>query len=59
MLLSAPNLEFAFAPETLYEKSWTGIVLFSMGCSKSSVSFYKKLGLRLAHIYAKRKPKFL
>ena len=26
-------LEFTIAPETLYERSWTGPMLFSMDCS--------------------------
>ena len=43
--LSTPTLEFDIAPEELYEKSWTGTMLFSMDFSKlikPSISFHKQ-----------------
>ena len=53
-LLSTPR-QFTIAPEGLYERSWTGPMLFSMDCStllypSTSISFDIKLCLRLAHI---------
>ena len=43
-LLSTPMsaiLEFDNAPEALYERSWTGPMLFSMDCSSSTLFITK------------------
>ena len=52
LVFSEPvSLEIAIAPETLYERSWTGSMLFPIDITTllyPSSSFHKKLGLRWA-----------
>ena len=53
-LFSTPIIfEFVIAPEVLYARLWTGLMLFPVQCQchfNPSICFPKELGLRFAHI---------